>query len=81
MHHHHLTSWEWAALGAFGTWLFSGLTSTMPPYTGNNYWAKWGYALMHWAGANWKFLHIPGSPGDQAAAPSKSNGENKNTNA
>jgi len=66
--HHHLIL-EGMLYGGGLTWLVSGITSTMPPYTGNNFWAKWAWALMHWVGANWDKLHIPGSAGDMAAMP------------
>jgi hypothetical protein len=68
---HHWIS-EGIALGAGGTWVFSAIVGSMPPYTGNNYWAKWAYAALHAIAANLDKVHIPGSSGDVAAAPKSS---------
>lgn len=67
--HHHISPAEWVAMGVIGHFVVSGLTSTMPPYTGNNYWMKWFWAFMHFVGANLDKIHIPGSAGDLAANP------------
>ena len=68
-HQHHLSPAEWVILGGALHWIVSGLTSTMPPYTGNSYGMKWLYAFGHWAGANLDKLHIPGSAADLASNP------------
>ena len=77
MHTHHLQPWEWVAIGAIAKFLFIDcIAATIPPYTGNNFWIKWLIAAMHAGAANWKNVHIPGSPADLAAMP-KSNGDTK----
>ena len=66
--HHHWIS-EGVALGAGATWVFSAIVSSMPPYNGNNYWAKWAYAALHAIAANLDKVHVPGSAADVASNP------------
>lgn len=51
------------------TWMIAAAVSTMPPYSGKNYFIKWLYAFLHLVSAKLDQLHIPGSPADIAAAP------------
>lgn len=67
MHHHYIT--EGIAIGSGSTWVISAAITTMPPYTGSNYFVKWLYAFLHLLGANLDKLHIPGSAADVAAEP------------
>ena len=69
--HHHWIS-EGIAYGSIIMWVFSAAVSTMPPYSGSNYAFKWFYAFVHVLAANLDKVHIPGSVGDQAAAPASS---------
>lgn len=66
--HHHSNYWM-LLYGAGAQYIFSAFVSTMPPYTGSNYFVKWLYAFLHAIAANLDKVHIPGSAADQAAAP------------
>lgn len=38
--------------GGAASWLASAAISTMPQYTGANYWGKWLYGFLQLVGAN-----------------------------